>query len=120
MALRLTTPPGPTYVEYLLTFLLGRSEAGLVTPAERLDALEGSLEELTARWRSAGPLVPVRELRMSDGTMTRLLDWVEANDSASGRVLERLAVYMAGALVDPMVPDGWVRVRIAGPRLERA
>ncbi len=116
MSPHISSPPGPTHVEYLLSFLLGRADAALVTPSERLEAIERSLEKLTSRWRLAGPLVPVRELRMSEGTTERLLGWIEANTAASGRVLERLAVYMTGALSDPLVPDGWVRVMIGRER----
>ncbi len=118
MSLRLTSPARPTYVEYLLSFLVGRSDSELGSAGERLDAIEESLEKLSQRWRARGPLVPVREVRMSGGTMDRLLAWVENDGVASGRALERLSVYMAGALVDPLVPDGWVRVRIAGRRVD--
>lgn len=111
-----TAPAGPTYIELLLSFLVGRSDVGAVTAGARLDSIEGSLGELTARWRGDRPLVPSREVRMSERTAERLFEWVESDGPPRGTVLERLAVYASGALVDPAVPDGWVRVHVQRAR----
>ena len=107
-----TPHAGPAYVELLLSFLVGRSDAGALTAGERLDSIEGSLGELTERWRADGPVVPARQVRMSERTAERLFEWVEADGPPRGRVLERLALYASGALVDPAVPDGWIRVHL--------
>jgi hypothetical protein len=105
--------PGPAYVDYLVDFLLARVEASEPRPGQRLAALEQTLVALTLPWRGATTISPAKAIRMSGATLDRLLGWLEAEAAPSGTRLERLAVYASGALTDPSVPDGWLRVRLA-------
>jgi hypothetical protein len=107
--------PRTAHVDYLLRFVLDRSTgtgagAGI---ASRLDALERTLVALTRPWRAEAPLAPARELRLSRETLDALLAWLERDDHAERRDLERLGVYASGAMTDRSVPDGWLRIRLA-------
>jgi hypothetical protein len=100
-------------VDYLLRFVLDRSTGADTGLTGRLDALEGTLVALTRPWRSETPLAPARELRASSETLDDLLAWLERGDTPEGRDVERLGVYASGAVTDPSVPDGWLRIRLA-------
>ncbi len=101
------------HVDYLLRFVLERSTNAGDGISARLDALERTLVALTRPWRPESPLAPARELRVSSETLDELLTWLERDDRPERRDLERLAVYVSGAVTDRSVPDGWVRVRLA-------
>jgi hypothetical protein len=105
--------PGPAYVDYLVDFLLARVERGEPRPGQRVAALEQTLVALTLPWRGETTLAPARAIRMSGATLDRVLGWLEADETASGAALERLAVYASGAVTDPSVPEGWLRVRLS-------
>ena len=104
--------PRTPYVDYLLRFVLERSDASGDRIGDRLDAVERTLVALTRPWRDDAPLAPARELRAASETIDALLAWVERDDRPDARELERLGVYASGALSDREVPEGWVRVRL--------
>jgi hypothetical protein len=98
-------------VDFLLRFILDRSASAPPRVSARLDALEHTLAELTKQWRVHPSLAPARELRMSNDTLESLMAWVEAPGDAEPADIARLGVYASGALTDPAVPAGWLRVR---------
>ncbi|HET9797882.1 MAG TPA: hypothetical protein VFP90_07835 [Gemmatimonadaceae bacterium] len=106
--------PRTPYVDYLLRFVLERSEPSSDGMSERLDALERTIVALTRPWREDAPLAPAREVRASSETIDDLLAWVERGARPDPQDLARLGVYASGALTDPDVPEGWVRVRLRG------
>jgi hypothetical protein len=105
--------PRTAHVDYLLRFVIDRSTAVGQGIGGRMDALERTLVALTLPWRANMPLAPARELRLSSETLDGLLVWLEGSDHPQPSELERLGVYASGALTDPDVPAGWVRVRLA-------
>ncbi|HEU4720053.1 MAG TPA: hypothetical protein VFS59_01715 [Gemmatimonadaceae bacterium] len=105
--------PRTTHVDYLLRFVLDRSTSGARGIGGRLDALERTLVALTRPWRAETPLAPARELRVSSETLDTLLAWLERDERPEARDLERLGVYVSGAVTDRSVPDGWLRIRLA-------
>jgi hypothetical protein len=105
--------PRTAHVDYLLRFVLDRSTHSGDGMSARLDALERTLVALTRPWRPDGPLAPARELRVSSETLDTLLAWLERDERPERRDLERLGVYVSGAVTDRSVPDGWVRIRLA-------
>ncbi|HET9796733.1 MAG TPA: hypothetical protein VFP90_02035 [Gemmatimonadaceae bacterium] len=106
--------PRTPHVDYLLRFVLERSEPSGDGMSERLDALERTIVALTRPWRDDAPLAPAREVRASSETIDALLAWVERGARPDPQDLARLGVYASGALTDPDVPEGWVRVRLRG------
>jgi len=108
--------PRTAHVDYLLSFVIGRSLAngtGDASVGARLDALEQSLVALTRPWRDGAPLAPARELRVSSETLSSLLAWLEEGGNADRSAIERLGVYASGAVTDRAVPHGWVRIQLA-------
>ena len=105
--------PRTTHVDYLLRFVIERSDAASDGIAGRLDALERTLVALTRAWRPDAPLAPSRELRVSEETLDQMLAWIEGGERPDHRELERLGVYASGAVTDGGVPDGWVRIRLS-------
>lgn len=105
--------PRTAYVDYLLRFVLDRSTVGGAGIAGRLDALERTLVALTRPWRAEAPLAPARELRASSETLDTLVAWLERGEQPDGHDVERLGVYVSGAVTDRNVPEGWVRIRLA-------
>jgi len=107
--------PRTSHVDYLLRFVIERSTATADGGAikDRLDALERTIVALTRAWRPDAPLAPARELRVSSDTLDQLLTWVERGERPDGRDVERLGVYVSGAVTDRSVPDGWVRIRLS-------
>ena len=104
--------PVPLHVEFELAYVAARSHVQQPNAERRLDALEGTLRRLAKPWRTALPISPACDLRMSEETLEALLAWVETEEAAHGRTLERLAVYVSGAVTDPAVPQGWIRLRL--------
>lgn len=86
--------------------------------AHRLNAFESTITSFAKRWRPRLPLVPDRELRMSDKTRETLLGWIEAEETGQGHTLTRLAVYAARVTdnarrVGAPPPAAW-HARLAG------
>ena len=109
------TPPASlrtAHVDYLLSFVIGRSVPPRAGVIARIEALEQTLVTLTRQWRSSPTLTPARELRVSGETLDMLLAWLEDAGPADRAALERLGVYASGALTDRNVPAGWVRVQL--------
>jgi|SRR5215207_343412 len=105
--------PRTAHVDYLLRFVIDRSAGAGTGISGRLDAIERTLVALTRPWRADSPLAPARELRLSSDTLDTLLAWIESGDRPQMPELERLGVYVSGAVTDRSVPDGWVRIRLA-------
>jgi len=105
--------PRTTHVDYLLRFVIERSDAASEGIAGRLEALERTLVALTRAWRPDAPLAPSRELRVSEDTLDQMLAWIEGGERPGQPELERLGVYASGAVTDRAVPDGWVRIRLS-------
>ena len=103
----------PAFIEVQLSWLIAKS--GITQPRldRRMNAIENTLRALVKQWRGSAPIVPERELRMSDATRDELLAWVEECQQASGETRARMVIYASGAVVEPSVPDGWIRVLIA-------
>jgi hypothetical protein len=104
--------PVPLYVEFELAYVIARSPVQEPRAEHRLNAVESTLRRLAKPWRTALPISPAYDLRMSDETRNALMAWVEADDLAIGHTLERLGVYASGAVTDPAVPKGWIRLRL--------
>jgi hypothetical protein len=104
--------PIPLYVEFELAHVLARSEVQPPSAGARLTAVETTIKRLAKPWRTALPISPAKDLRMSDETREAFMAWVEGAGAAQGQTLERLAVYASGAVTDPAVPNGWVRLRL--------
>jgi hypothetical protein len=105
------SPVEPLYLEFVLGFVIERSSITEPYAHRRLNGFENALTALAARYRPALPLVPDRELRMSNETREALLGWIEAEEAGKGFTLKRLAVY-AMAVTDDSVPEGWVRLNL--------
>jgi hypothetical protein len=102
-------PPAPrAFAEFRMGFVLSRLTAG--DAGARLDAVEGTLASLVRRWRAGASISPARDLRMAPPTLAALLQWVETEGGHTAPVIERLAAYWSGAVADPAVPAGWIRV----------
>lgn len=108
--------PTPTFVEIELSWLISRSGITQARPDRRLNAIENTACALLLRWRGAEPIVPERELRMSDATRDDLLAWIEEREQTSGETRARITIYSSSAVADPSVPDGWIRVLVRGAR----
>src|SRR5688500_1495600 len=94
------------YVEFALDFVLEQARISQPFAHRRLDGFENTITGLAQGWRPPRPVVPDRELRMSDETRDALLAWIEAEDAGQGHTLTRLAVY-ASRVTDNAVPgDG--------------
>jgi len=100
------------YVEFSLPFILEQARITQPFAHRRLNAFENTITSLAKRWRPRLPLVPDREIRMSDETRETPLGWVEAEEAGRGHTLTRLAVYAAG-VTDNSVPEGWVRLHLS-------
>ena len=107
----------PDYIDFALDFLI--AQTGITQPFahRRLNCVENTLTALVRQWRPRVPLVPDREIRMSDETREALLGWIEAEEPGQGHTLQRLAVY-AASVTDESVPEGWVRLYLT-PRSAR-
>lgn len=99
-----------THVDLSLGFVLTQTTVDADGIAGRLNAFERTVVALTRQWRRDPVLAPVRELRMSPETLAALLHWLEGDEHPNPRTVARLAVYACGALTEPGVSDGWVRV----------
>ena len=101
----------PLYLEFALSFIVGK--AGVEEPFahRRLNAFENTLTALAAKWRPRLPLSPAQEIRMCSETREALLAWIEAEEAGKGHTLNRLAVY-ACAVTDDSVPEGWIRLNL--------
>ena len=99
------------YLELSLDFVLRQARVAEPFAHRRLNAFENTVTGLARKWRPRLPLVPDRELRMSDETREALLSWIEAEEPGRGHTLQRLAVY-AASVTDPRVPEGWVRLNL--------
>ena len=99
------------YLELSLEFVLKQARVAQPFAHRRLNAFENTVTALARQWRPRVPLVPDRELRMSDETREALLAWIEAEEPGRGHTLQRLAVY-AASVTDARVPEGWVRLNL--------
>lgn len=104
-------PPRP-YAEFTLGFVIGAAleHTGVMA---RLDAFERALGQLVRQWRGGARLSPARDIRVSPETLRTLMGWVEGG-TPDGAAPSRLGVYHSGAVADPAVPAGWVRIYVAG------
>jgi hypothetical protein len=98
-------------VDFSLEFVLEQARITQPFAHRRLSAFENTVTSLARRWRPQLPLVPDRELRMSDETREALLGWIEAEEAGQGHTLTRLAGY-AARVTDNAVPEGWVRLHL--------
>jgi len=103
----------PTYVEFRLAWLIGRTQLTQPRADRRLNGIENLLTELARQWRADALLDPVREIRMASPTRVALFDWIEQAERAEGKTASRLAWLASDAVCDESVPDGWVRVLLA-------
>lgn len=103
------------FAEFSLAFLIARSARGAAEGGTRLDAFEEILGRLVRRWHPGRPLSPARDIRMATSTLEELFEWVSAGE-VSDAVAARFGVYHSGAVTDPMVPRGWVRVYLGAER----
>jgi hypothetical protein len=105
--------PNPLYVEFDLTYVIARSQVVQPRADRRINAVENTLSLLTRPWRPPLPIAPADDLRMSSETAEMLIRWVMADDARPAHLPERLEKYTGGAVTDPAVPSGWIRVRLA-------
>jgi hypothetical protein len=94
------------YVDFSLGFVLEQARITQPFAHRRLIAFENTITVLAKRWRPRLPLVPDRELRMSDETRELLLGWIEAEEAGQGHTLTRLAVYAPASQTMTSLRDG--------------
>jgi hypothetical protein len=98
--------PMMLFIDNSLDFVLEQTRITQPCAHRRLNAFENTITNLVKRWRPRLPLVPDREVRMSDETRETLLAWVEAEETGRGHTLTRLAVYAAGEPITACPRDG--------------
>lgn len=107
------------YAEFKLPFVIARTTLAHDVARARLEGMEHTLATLIRRWRAGSTLSAARDIRVAPQTLTELLAWVERGGQMEPAFIERLAVYYSGAVADPAVPIGWIRVYLtvgrAGP-----
>jgi hypothetical protein len=101
----------PLYLDFSLGFVIAQTRITQPFAHHRLNVFENTVTALARQWHPRLPLVPDREIRMSDETREALLGWIEVEEPGRGHTLQRLAVY-AASVTDESVPEGWVRLRI--------
>jgi hypothetical protein len=106
------------YAEFRVGFVVARLEGATRNPRERLDGMEATLTRLISRWRAGERLSVARDVRMSPATLGEVVAWVEGDEWTDTDLIERLAVYHSGAVADPAVPRGWIRVYLGLGRRE--
>ena len=110
--------PQRPYAEFRVGFVVARLAGLNRTPRERLDGMEAALLRLISRWRAGDPLLAARDIRMSPATLDEVVAWVEGDEWTESDLIERLGVYQSGAVADPAVPRGWIRVYLGVGRSE--
>jgi hypothetical protein len=100
------------HLEFALAFII--EHCGITQPraARRLNGFENTIAALARPWRQANPIIPSRELTMSGAIRDDFLEWVEADELASGPTRERVTIYASGSITDDTVPIGWVRLTL--------
>jgi hypothetical protein len=106
--------PRCTRADFALPFLIDRCALRQPRADRRLNAIENILATLTRSWRRGQPIIhPATDLRMSTSTCDALLDWVRQAQPDGGLARSRILVYQSAPVIDPTVPDGWLRVLLA-------
>lgn len=98
------------HLDVALPWLIKNSRITNGDPARRLNSIENQLALLVRQWRPFAPIDVERELRMSDVTRDQLLAWVEERERAGFCLLRRLVTYASGAVSEPSVPTGLIRI----------
>lgn len=99
------------YLEVRLDYLIDATGIRALVAKRRLWGLLNVLAALARRWRDSNrPIEAVHELRMNEVTRQRWLDWTNAEFTDDQGTIGYLAPYTTGAVIDPDVPPGWVRV----------
>ncbi|MEP6619544.1 MAG: hypothetical protein ABJE47_09520 [bacterium] len=94
-----------------MSWLITSSGITASRPDLRLNAIENLLAATTHQWRGAKLISPEGEVRMSEATRDRLLSWVQSLQWAvDPRTANRIARYSSHTVIEPTVPDGWIRV----------
>lgn len=113
--------PPRAYAEFRVGFVVASSIGPDRGPRGRLDGMERTLTNLSSRWQAGERLSAARDIRMSAATLDDVVAWIVGDEWADAGLLERLGVYQSGAVADPAVPRGWIRVypapRHPGPDL---
>ena len=110
-------PTRPIFLDADLSWLIDASGISNPESRRRLNAIENQLARLARQWRAPGPIVPEREIRMSEATRSRLLAWVEEFELPDAATRARIVRYESGAVVENSVPDERVRLFLR-PRRE--
>jgi hypothetical protein len=71
-------------LDFALDFVVEQACINQAFAHRRLNAFENTITDLAKRWRPRLPLVPDRELRMSDEPREALLGWIEAEERGQG------------------------------------
>ena len=100
----------PVHIEFTLSHVIAHSRIQTASAVRRLNGFENTLAALAVEWREWKPIIPSKELRMSQVTNASLVAWVTANQEPLEEIVARLDVYLGASLIDETVPAGWVRL----------
>jgi hypothetical protein len=106
-------PATPIHVEFALSHVIAHSRVQNANAVRRLNGIENTVAALAVEWREWRPIIPSRELRMSETTREALMAWVTAGEEGVQDVAARLAEYSRIGVVDDSVFKGWVRLLLA-------
>jgi hypothetical protein len=98
------------YADFRVPFVMGGVRADATEPRARLDGVESALGSLVSRWNAGRPLSVSRDVRMTQSTLDGLITWIAGEEVLDAGFVERLGIYRSGAVADPAVPGGWIRV----------
>jgi hypothetical protein len=104
----------PAHLDIELDWIIARAAIQAGATERRINALENAMALIAERWRYFGPIVTVRDVRVSETTQGRLLAWLDASDSIDPAAEKRLLPYASTAIVSSDVPDGFVRLLLEG------
>ncbi len=102
------------YAEFRVAFVIRGAPIGTKEPQARLDGVESALGSLVRRWNAGRPLSVSRDVRMTQSTLDTLMRWIGGEAVIDPGLVERVGIYHSGAVADPAVPGGWIRVYL-GP-----
>jgi len=100
-------------IDFLLSYLIGRSAITRRDPERRLNAIENLMSLQAQRWRPLAPIAPERDILMAEVTRDSLVEWVLAGARVQDAVGRRFDAYMSTTVICGTVRPGWIRLLVA-------